>query len=236
MASAAVDPDRRIQPETLAANVSMSLSSGLRSRRSTSSLVRGLCCSRATALAGESSPPPASKPAEPAKPKAEKEAKGSEVVRLHAVRGDVSGAVTEVERPAVTLADVGVRCDFEDIFDSPTIAGFAQIVRNQGTILKFVLALWRDVLKVETIRENDNFFDLGGHSLLATEILLRVRRDFDRAGGVDRAERDGTDAARITSPSDMLPATYLGAQSRIGSRGVIAATSWQCDRASCSSG
>jgi natural product biosynthesis luciferase-like monooxygenase protein len=38
--------------------------------------------------------------------------------------------------------------------------------------------IWREVLDVEQISVNDNFFALGGNSLTATQVLNRVRRDF----------------------------------------------------------
>ena len=75
--------------------------------------------------------------------------------------------------------EFGVHLDFEDMFECPTVAGLARLVFKQSTVPKLVTALWRDVLKVDSLGENDNFFDLGGHSLLASEILLRVRRDFE---------------------------------------------------------
>jgi amino acid adenylation domain-containing protein len=51
-----------------------------------------------------------------------------------------------------------------------------------GTPVEEMLArIWGEVLKVESIGINDDFFDLGGHSLLATPLVSRVRESF----GVD---------------------------------------------------
>ncbi|HSD47816.1 MAG TPA: condensation domain-containing protein, partial [Pyrinomonadaceae bacterium] len=39
-------------------------------------------------------------------------------------------------------------------------------------------AIWRQVLNVDRIQSDDNFFWLGGHSLLATRIISRIRETF----------------------------------------------------------
>jgi len=44
---------------------------------------------------------------------------------------------------------------------------------------ELVARTWREVLRVERIGVDQNFFDLGGHSLLATRILARLRAAFD---------------------------------------------------------
>jgi acyl carrier protein len=38
--------------------------------------------------------------------------------------------------------------------------------------------MWSEILKVERVGINDNFFDLGGHSLLATRLFFKLREHF----------------------------------------------------------
>ena len=44
---------------------------------------------------------------------------------------------------------------------------------------KLIATLWTDILSVDQISADDNFFDLGGHSLLAAELLFRLQEAFE---------------------------------------------------------
>ena len=43
---------------------------------------------------------------------------------------------------------------------------------------QLVAGMWRELLGVEQVRQEDNFFDLGGTSLTAIKLLQRVEKTF----------------------------------------------------------
>jgi amino acid adenylation domain-containing protein len=51
-------------------------------------------------------------------------------------------------------------------------------VAPRTPIEETLAGLWREVLKVEQIGIQDNFFDLGGHSLIAIKLVSRIRTEF----------------------------------------------------------
>jgi acyl carrier protein len=54
----------------------------------------------------------------------------------------------------------------------------AEFVAPRTPIEEQVAAIWADVLGLERVSVQDDFFALGGHSLLATQIVAQIRSDF----------------------------------------------------------
>jgi len=51
-------------------------------------------------------------------------------------------------------------------------------VAPRTSVEEMTVNIWSEVLGIERVGVNDNFFDLGGHSLLAISVLSRVRNEF----------------------------------------------------------
>jgi acyl carrier protein len=84
------------------------------------------------------------------------------LVPLDALPLTSNGKVDRAALPAPTLNK-----DLNDTSDKP-----------QTTIEEMLAGVWSEVLKIDQVGVNDNFFDLGGHSLLATQVFSRVREVF----------------------------------------------------------
>ena len=55
-----------------------------------------------------------------------------------------------------------------------------EFVQPGSGIERQVADLWKEILQVDTVGLNDNFFDLGGHSLNVIQLQTRVKEVFDR--------------------------------------------------------
>jgi hypothetical protein len=53
------------------------------------------------------------------------------------------------------------------------------VIRPHTETEKTLAAIWAELLKVEAIGVNDDFFDLGGQSLLAIKSISRIRDVFE---------------------------------------------------------
>jgi acyl carrier protein len=73
----------------------------------------------------------------------------------------------KVDRKLLPAPD-GARPELEQAFVAP---------RNE--VEQTLSNIWAEVLRLEQVGINDNFFDLGGHSLLATQVMSRVEVAFN---------------------------------------------------------
>lgn len=46
----------------------------------------------------------------------------------------------------------------------------------EGMVENSLASIWKELLKVERVSRNDNFFHLGGHSLIATRLISKIRQ------------------------------------------------------------
>lgn len=72
---------------------------------------------------------------------------------------------------------------------------------------KKVVALWKEVLKIDKVGVKDNFFELGGHSLKATLLLSLIHRDF----GVELSLREVFKASTVEGLANTIEAKEGGA-------------------------
>ena len=59
---------------------------------------------------------------------------------------------------------------------APEAVASKEYVAPRTPTEEVVAGIWAEVLRLERVSTQDNFFDLGGHSLLATQVVSRVRR------------------------------------------------------------
>jgi natural product biosynthesis luciferase-like monooxygenase protein/amino acid adenylation domain-containing protein len=74
---------------------------------------------------------------------------------------------------------------------------------------KVLAEIWTEVLRVDRVGVNDNFFDLGGHSLNATQLISRVRSQFD----VRLAVKDLFMSPTISGMSEIIEESILASSS-----------------------
>ena len=76
----------------------------------------------------------------------------------------------------------------------------ATVGRQASEVERVVAGIWKEVLGVEEVGIEDNFFEVGGHSLLATQVMARVREAF----GVEMELRRMFEAATVADLSLLI--------------------------------
>jgi amino acid adenylation domain-containing protein len=87
----------------------------------------------------------------------------SALVRLEAMPLTANGKIDRLMLPAPDLT----RPEIDEAFMPP-----------RTPVEEALIEIWVQVLGIERVGIQDNFFDLGGHSLLATQVISRVREAF----------------------------------------------------------
>jgi acyl carrier protein len=78
---------------------------------------------------------------------------------------------------------------------------------------ELLAGIWRDLLGLETVVAEDQFFDLGGHSLLATRLVSRVRNAF----GIELPLRAVFEHPMLADQAEVIE-RQLGARSEVAIR------------------
>jgi acyl carrier protein len=62
--------------------------------------------------------------------------------------------------------------------DLDTVADERETIAPRDENEEKLALIWKEILKIDRIGVNDDFFELGGQSLLATQVISRVRNTF----------------------------------------------------------
>jgi len=102
------------------------------------------------------------------------------------------------EFPLTSSGKINRRALPEPQFNRTTADGAVELPTTP--LEEILLEAWREVLKVDQIGINDNFFDLGGHSLLAARLVSNLRSMLD----VELNMVDVFEASTISALAEML--------------------------------
>jgi amino acid adenylation domain-containing protein len=101
----------------------------------------------------------------------------------------------KLDRSALPAPD-GSRPDLERTYSAP-----------ETPVEQSLASIWSEVLGVERIGLDDDFFDLGGHSLLAVKMLSRVQESFD----IDLLLRSVFEHSTVRGLAAVIAAELFGA-------------------------
>lgn len=110
---------------------------------------------------------------------------------------DAFNRILSIKQPQVVVSTQSLTTIIERINDfatfiSPTEVSTANLspgrhsrpnlgtayVEPSNAVEKRIAVIWQELLGIEQVGIDDNFFDLGGHSLIATQLVSQLRQDF----------------------------------------------------------
>ena len=106
--------------------------------------------------------------------------------------------------------------------DGPRTSAAHDFIEPRDQIEELVAQVWREVLRLDRLGVEENFFQLGGHSLLATRVVARLRGRFN----VDLALRKIFERPTVAGLADEI-AILRGDQSGIGRGADDANPAWR---------
>jgi natural product biosynthesis luciferase-like monooxygenase protein/FkbM family methyltransferase len=89
--------------------------------------------------------------------------------------------------------------------DSRRAGSAKRFAAPRNSIEKDLANIWAEILRVERVSINDNFFDVGGHSLMATQLVTRIRAKFS----VNLTLRDFLRSSDIASMAEIIERELL---------------------------
>jgi amino acid adenylation domain-containing protein len=98
---------------------------------------------------------------------------------------------------------------------NPERVGQAEIQKPRNDVEKKIAEIWQEVLGVEQVGIEDDFFALGGHSLLATQIMARVEEFFKTQIPLSKLFESPTVAAMARSIESANPGSDLPRMKRV---------------------
>jgi acyl carrier protein len=108
---------------------------------------------------------------------------------------------------------------------NPERVWHAEIQKPRNDVEKKIAEIWQEVLGVEQVGIEDDFFALGGHSLLATQIMARVEEFFKTQIPLSKLFESPTVAAMARSIESANPGSDLPRMKRVarnrGSQSVV---------------
>ncbi|ELS02296.1 polyketide synthase family protein [Xenococcus sp. PCC 7305] len=96
-------------------------------------------------------------------------------------------AIGKIQRPQLKKRFAAGKFDsvIESIAELLNNRNLSQQELPHNAIEQRLVAVWQEVLKLETVGVNDNFFELGGNSLLLMQVLSKLTKAGDRLSAVN---------------------------------------------------